>query len=308
MIAVDWGTSSLRAYRIGAAGVVSERRGTAAGLLSCDGRFAAVLARQLEGWDDALVLMAGMVGSRSGWREVPYVACPAGLEAIAAGLCELDATELPGRRLFIVPGVSQREAGAPPDVMRGEETQLAGALARLGRGRNVICLPGTHSKWVVVEDGVVTAFQTVMTGELFSLLSSHSILSYAIGTEPPAVDPDSAAFRRGCASGLTDPGGAGLGLFRIRAASLLHGLEAGNAAAVLSGLLIGAEIAACRERFGGGQLDAVTLIASGSMRRLYEQALSLASIEHGSVDADEAVRHGLLAAARHCGFAAEVGR
>ena len=306
--AADWGTTRFRLWVFDAAGEVLAERRSDEGLLAAQpAGFGAILERHLGevGAPPALpVILCGMAGARQGWIEAPYVTVPAAPDRIFEAAVRVPGT---AREIRIIPGLAQRDEAAP-DVMRGEETQLAGALARLGRGRNVICLPGTHSKWVVVEDGVVTAFQTVMTGELFSLLSSHSILSYAIGTEPPAVDPDSAAFRRGCASGLTDPGGAGLGLFRIRAASLLHGLEAGNAAAVLSGLLIGAEIAACRERFGGGQLDAVTLIASGSMRRLYEQALSLASIEHGSIDADEAVRHGLLAAACHCGFATEVGR
>ena len=131
MIAVDWGTSSFRAYRLDATGVVREQRSAAAGLLSCQGQFGAVLAQQLDGWNDPLVLMAGMVGSRSGWREVPDVACPAGQDEIAAGLCELDATALPGKRVFIVPGVSQRAAEGAPDVMRGEETQLLGLLDAL---------------------------------------------------------------------------------------------------------------------------------------------------------------------------------
>ena len=110
MIAVDWGTSSFRAYRLDAAGAVLEQRSAAAGLLACKGKFEAVLAQQLEGWDDPLIVMAGMIGSRNGWREVPYVACPAGLAEIAAGMVEVAPGSLAHRRIFIAPGLRDRPA------------------------------------------------------------------------------------------------------------------------------------------------------------------------------------------------------
>jgi 2-dehydro-3-deoxygalactonokinase len=269
MIAVDWGTSSLRAYRIDAAGVVRERRSTAAGLLTCDGRFADVLARQLEGWHDPLVLMAGMVGSRGGWREVPYVACPAGLEALAAGLCELDAAALPGRRLFIAPGVSQREAGAPPDVMRGEETQLLGLVEHLtGSGPHTVCLPGTHSKWVQLQDGRITGLRTAMTGELYALLRRHSLLAALMpkGTEEDADDPES--FAQGVAASAAD-GGLAHQLFGVRTLGLFGELGPTRAPAYLSGLLIGHELRALHAHAGA----VVHLVGGAALVPRYARAL-----------------------------------
>lgn len=305
--AADWGTTRLRLWLFDAAGlVVAERRSDEGLFTARPDRFGAILERHLAACaaPAALpVMICGMAGAKQGWIEAPYVTVPAAPDRIFDAAVRVPATT---REIRIVPGLAQRDAAAP-DVMRGEETQLAGAVDRLGPGRHLVCMPGTHSKWVLVEDGVVTAFQTVMTGELFSLLSSRSILSHATGPEPPPVDPRSAAFRRGCASGLAQSGGIAIDLFRIRAASLLHGLEAVDAAALLSGLLIGAEIAACRARFGTG-LDAVTLIASGTMRDLYETALSEVGMGHTSIDADEAVRDGLRAAARRCGLVGEARR
>ena len=302
--AADWGTTRFRLWLFDATGAVLAERRSDEGLLAAQPTgFAAILERhlgELGAAPELPVILCGMAGAKQGWIEAPYVTVPAAPERIFDAAIRIPGT---AREILVVPGLAQRDEAAP-DVMRGEETQLAGALAGLGPGRNLVCMPGTHSKWVMVEDGVVTAFQTVMTGELFSVLSAHSILAHAIGAAAPRVEPDSPTFGRGCAAGLSDPGGAGLGLFRIRAASLLHGLKPGDAAAMLSGLLIGAEIAACRERFGAGR-PAVTLIASGSMRRLYQRALSQADIQHGCIDADEAVRRGLVAAARRRGYLAE---
>ena len=302
--AADWGTTRLRLWLFdGAGSVVAERRSDEGLLAARPDRFGVILERHLTelGAAPALpVVICGMAGARQGWVEAPYVTVPAAPDGIFDAAILVPGT---AREIRIVPGLAQRDETAP-DVMRGEETQLAGAIDRLGPGSHLVCMPGTHSKWVLVEDGVVTAFQTVMTGELFSLLSSQSILSHATGPEPLPVQPQSAAFRRGCASGLAHSGGIAVELFRIRAASLLSGLEPGDAAALLSGLLIGAEIEACRERFGLRH-SAVTLIASGTMRDLYEAALSEAGVRHASIDADEAVRDGLRAAARQYGLIGE---
>jgi 2-dehydro-3-deoxygalactonokinase len=246
MIAIDWGTSSFRAYRLDDAGAVRGQRSAAAGLLSCDGRFAAVLAQQLEGWDDERVLMAGMVGSRSGWREVPYVACPAGLAEVAAGLVELDADALPGRRLGIVPGVSSRDAAAAPDVMRGEETQVLGLLERLpGAGPHTVCLPGTHSKWVQLHDSRIVGLRTAMTGELYALLRRHSLLAALMPApgEDDADDPE--AFAQGVAASAAD-GGLAHQLFGVRTRGLFGELGPAAAPSYLSGLLIGHELRALR--------------------------------------------------------------
>lgn len=271
MIAVDWGTSSFRAYRLDAAGAVRERRSAAAGLLACDGRFGAVLAQQLEGWDDTLVLMAGMVGSRSGWREVPYVACPAGLDGIAAGLVELEAAALPGRRVFIAPGLSQRgEAGAAPDVMRGEETQVLGLLDRLpGAGAHTVCLPGTHSKWVQVRDGRIVGLRTAMTGELYALLRRHSLLAALMPGSGDAADPDDAeAFAQGVAASAAD-GGLAHQLFGVRTRGLFGELGAAAAPSYLSGLLIGHELRALRPAGDA----ALHLVGGAALTARYQRAL-----------------------------------
>jgi len=297
----DWGTTRLRVWLLDAAGgVVGERRSDDGMLAAQPDRFAQILERQLADMAAPAGLPAvicGMAGARQGWIEAPYVAVPAALGAIFAG-----AVRVPGiaRDVRIVPGLAQRDA-ARPDVMRGEETQLAGAMAQLSIGRHLACMPGTHSKWVEIEGGTVAGFQTFMTGELFSLLSSQSILRHSIG-EAVQVSPGP-AFEAWCGKALASPGAAETGLFRIRAAGLLQGLEQADAAAALSGLLIGGEIAAAKARFApdGGP---VSLIASGAMRDLYAAALRLAGFAVAGVDADDAVRAGLTEAAWHLGMIA----
>jgi 2-dehydro-3-deoxygalactonokinase len=275
MIAVDWGTSSLRAYRLDAAGAVRERRSAAAGLLSCGGRFGEVLAQQLDGWDDGIVLMAGMVGSRSGWREVPYVACPAGLAEMAAGVVELDvAASMPGRRVAIVPGVSWREDDAAPDVMRGEETQVLGLLARLsGAGPHTVCLPGTHSKWVQVHDGRIAGLRSAMTGELYALLRRHSLLAALMPAADTDDGDDAEAFARGVAASGAD-GGLAHQLFGVRTRGLFGELGPASAPSYLSGLLIGHELRALRP----AACHEVHLVGGAALVPRYTRALALLGV------------------------------
>jgi 2-dehydro-3-deoxygalactonokinase len=298
--AADWGTTRLRVWLLDDAGnVVAERRSDE-GLLSAQpDRFAEILERQLTemGASATLpVIICGMAGSRQGWVEAPYATVPVSLAEIFGAAVSVPWTK---RDIRIVPGLAQRDPAAP-DVMRGEETQLAGAATRLGPGRHLVCMPGTHSKWVGLVDGTVTSFQTFMTGELFSVLSARSILSHSIGSETK-VSADSPAFLDWCSNALADPVAAETSLFRIRAATLLHGLQPADAAAALSGLLIGSEIAAAKIRFAQDD-GAVVLIASGGMRELYRAALGLAGFAVATVDADEAVRAGLADIARHFGM------
>jgi len=274
MIAVDWGTSSFRAYQLDAAGTAREQRSAAAGLLSCGGRFGEVLAQQLDGWDDRLVLMAGMVGSRSGWREVSYVACPAGLGEVAAGLAELDASALPARRVFIVPGVSQREAGAAPDVMRGEETQLLGLLERLpGAGPHTVCLPGTHSKWVQLHAGRIVGLRTAMTGELYALLRRHSLLAALMPKDSAEDADDPEAFARGVAASAAE-GGLAHQLFGVRTLGLFGELGATAAPSYLSGLLIGHELRSLHSHASG----VVHLVGGAALVPRYTRALALLGV------------------------------
>ncbi len=293
--AADWGTTRLRVWLLDAAGAVLDERRSDEGMLAAQpDRFGGILERQLAemGARAALpVIICGMAGARQGWIEAPYVTVPASLDSIFGA-----ALRIPGlaRDVRIVPGLAQRLASAP-DVIRGEETQLAGAAAKLGGGRHIICMPGTHSKWVALEDGHVAGFQTFMTGELFSVLSGQSILRHSIG-EGATANVGSAAFAKACRNALVDAAPIETKLFRIRAATLLQGLTPDDAASTLSGLLIGAEIAAARAMF---QVDRkVALIASGGMHDLYAAAFALAGLDTVAVDADEAVRAGLVAAAR----------
>ncbi|MGB3899730.1 MAG: 2-dehydro-3-deoxygalactonokinase [Mesorhizobium sp.] len=300
--AVDWGTTRLRLWLLDAAGaVVAGRRGDDGLTSAREAGFSAVLESHLaalEAPETLPVVACGMVGSRQGWVEAPYVDTPARIDAILKG-----AAHVPGERrdIRIVPGLAQRRTEAP-DVMRGEETQLAGA-GLPAEGRHLACMPGTHSKWVEITDGAVAGFGTWPTGELFSLLATHSILRHSLGETPAPVDADNACFRQSCTSALAESGDITARLFSIRAAGLLQGLAPTDAAATLSGLLIGAEIASAQRRYGRPD-GAITLIAAGALGLLYQCALDLAGLPFRLVDAEQAVRAGLFSAARENGMIA----
>jgi 2-dehydro-3-deoxygalactonokinase len=256
LIALDWGTTSLRAYLLGDAGRILDRRTEPMGILNVANRdFGKVLDAITVEWraagGDLPVIASGMIGSAQGWIQAPYVDAPAGLGTIARGV-----VEGPGSSLRVVPGVAQR--GASADVMRGEETQIFGMLAHrpeLG-GRSTLVLPGTHSKWVRVTDGAIDRFTTYMTGELFSVLRSHSILGrLAAGASEPNAEAAAAAFARGVrrAADASD-GLAGL-LFSARSGVLVGDLGAEDSLEYLSGILIGDEVRAGLAR--GDRPDAI---------------------------------------------------
>ena len=196
LAAVDWGTSSFRLWLLDAKGaVLAERRGPEGMLVAGTEGFSAILERYLADAGaaaDLRVIVCGMAGARQGWVEAPYVSVPAGIDAILAGAVAAPAA---GRDVRILPGLAQRQADAP-DVMRGEETQLAGILPLFSQGRHLICMPGTHSKWVEAEDGVIQSFRTWLTGELFSLMSTHSILRHSLDGAPRAAAHDDPGFRQ----------------------------------------------------------------------------------------------------------------
>ena len=298
--AVDWGTSSFRLWLLDAAGAVLAERRSGEGMLTAGAEgFGPILEKHLAaaGADDLPVIVCGMAGARQGWIEAPYVTLPAGLDGILAG-----AVPVPGqvRDIRILPGLAQRAADAP-DVMRGEETQLAGVLPLFAVGRHVICMPGTHSKWVEAEDGIISGFRTWLTGELFSVLSKQSILRHSLGDNAVPALPDTPAFAAACTEALGHGGDIGPSLFGIRAATLLQELQPADAAARLSGLLIGAEIASARRVFDCPS-DKVILVASGPLGSLYAAALKLAGCAVLQADADEAVRAGLFEAAKRLGW------
>ncbi|MEQ3710446.1 MAG: 2-dehydro-3-deoxygalactonokinase [Tateyamaria sp.] len=279
-IAVDWGTSHLRAWLMRGDGTVVERRQSDAGMGALDRSGFEPALRALVG--DALpapVLACGMVGSRQGWAEAPYATAPC--SPPGAG----EAVQVPGVDVRILPGVKQTK---PADVMRGEETQIAGYLATNPGFDGVICLPGTHTKWVHISAGEIVSFRTAMTGEMFALLSTQSVLRHSVGK-----GWDAASFASGVSQALSRPEGLAASLFSLRAEGLLDGLNPDAARARMSGLLIGAELAAMRPYWLGQQ---VALIGAESLSRAYADALAMQSVPCHSAGVEDMTLAGLTAA------------
>ncbi len=313
MIAIDWGTSSLRGYLLDAGGKVLEQRRGSDGILACQGRFAEVLSALIDGWAGP-VLLSGMIGSRNGWIEQAYLPCPADTAALAQAMRNYDDL-LPGRTLWFVPGVSTGEQhGVPeastgerrstpdlsasarhsvPDVMRGEETQLVGLIAALGDGEHIACLPGTHSKWAQIANGQLTGFATVMTGELYAVLRQHSILGKLMQDDHTELDTD--AFLQGVdRSG--DPGGLSHHLFGARTLGLFDRLTATALPSYLSGLLIGHEL---REHHGNQ--GTVHLVGSPGLAQRYALALAHLGVKT-QLHPEDLAATGLFALARQRGL------
>lgn len=241
MIAIDWGSSSLRAYRLDSAGVVLEQKRSDSGVLACDGNFAATLAPLIASWNDADIVLCGMIGSRGGWFEQPYLDCPAGIDELTAAMAPVQVPEFPQRRLWFVPGVADRHSTEVPDVMRGEETQACALLDLLHQGTHVLCLPGTHSKWITVRDGKIFAVATAMTGETYAVMRRHSILGKLMGKDDSRFDAyafDAGLRRSGDAGGLLHH------LFGVRTLGLFDRFSEAALPSYLSGLLIGHEVRA----------------------------------------------------------------
>lgn len=301
-VAVDWGTSSFRLWLIGEDGsVVAERRSGEGMTTAAQTGFASVLQSHLDAVsapDAVPVIVCGMAGARQGWVEAGYIDTPTSLAAILTA-----AVSVPGqsRDIRILPGLAQRSQQVP-DVMRGEETQLLGAIAADAKGEQLVCMPGTHSKWVRVLDGQVTGFSTFMTGELFDVITRHSILSHAVAgaADLPA---DTGTFEATLKAVLDKPALATNLLFTARSGQLLNGLTSAGAQALISGTLIGAEIAGALA--SAGRNATITLVASGRLQALYEDAFRALSLTYTTIDADAAVRRGLSAAAEAIWFKKE---
>ena len=271
LIGGDWGTSNLRVFRYAEGGLVTATRGAPTGIMAVDGGgFEAALRALVGDWlaeGPVPTLLCGMVGSRQGWIETPYVRCPAGAADVAG---RVERANCGFGAVHILPGLCIDEPGGRHDVMRGEETQIFGA----GRGEGpaeLIITPGTHSKWAMLEDGRVTDFYTYMTGELFALLKTHSILGRLMDGEAH----DAAAFGQGVGLSLVDPVLART-LFSVRAEGLFRTIAPTALAAYLSGLLIGAEVGA---GLADTQARAATLIGEPALTDLYAEALAMAGVE-----------------------------
>ncbi len=293
LIAIDWGTTSLRGARLDASGQVQESRAFARGILSVPpGQFEAVFNALFGDWmqaPNALCLISGMAGSRQGWQEAPYCPCPAGFAELGQHLLWLQ----PGR-IALVPGLSCMGADAlhTPDVMRGEEVQIFGALQLAGRDSATLVLPGTHSKWVQVQDGRVTQFQTFMTGEVFALMSQHSILGKTLDLQG---NFDDTAFLQGIDQSQ-QPGSVLHHLFAVRTLGLFERLSAAALSSYLSGLLIGEEL---RTQTVSADAGPVILIGSDALTLRYTLALHHLNIACQSRGA-EATWAGLFALACAC--------
>lgn len=266
-IAVDWGTSSLRAARLSDSGKILEERASPQGILTVQpGQFATIFEANYSDWtrgNDQICLVSGMAGSKQGWLEAPYCPCPVGFNDLAAHLRWID--EGGSRhRIAIVPGLSCEHAHAP-DVMRGEEVQIFGAIQLTRLQEGLFVLPGTHSKWARVDQGRVVHFSTHMTGEVFGLLAQQSILAKTVN---PAASLDKAAFQRG-----VELAAKGQGLlhnaFSARTLSLFNRLDADSLASYLSGMVIGEELRAQNLKEG----QDVVLIGADSLTRRYALAL-----------------------------------
>jgi 2-dehydro-3-deoxygalactonokinase len=301
LIGLDWGTSVLRAYLLGEDGARLAQASGAFGILNiADAAFDAVYLRLCAGWQREYgllpVVASGMIGSRQGWLEAPYVPCPAAPAQIAASLASLQASD--GARIHIVPGLSCRNAQGMPDVMRGEETQLLGVIETGGSALWI--LPGTHSKWARSASGRIEGFATYMTGELYSLLRGHSILGRLMPAEPraePRADP--VAFQRGVHYGLSPEAELPRKLFSVRSLGLFGEVPLEGLEDYLSGLLLGAEVRdALAQRPAAAEIG---LIGEPGLCERYRRALAIAGVRAHAAFADAAPR-GLWRVAVHAGL------
>ncbi len=304
LIGIDWGSSNLRVALLDGEGRVLERRESPAGVFSVkDGQFAAALWPLCADWATEYrvpMLACGMIGSRQGVIDVPYVVCPADVNDLAAGLGRAElatpaaAAGGSAASLFIVPGLQTGSDGTGWDVVRGEETQLLGASGESG---TLFVLPGTHSKWMLRSSaGRVESFQTYMTGELFELLRTHSSLARMMTTARWSPD----VFRHGVSEARN--GALENLLFRVRTAGLMGRFEASALADYLSGLLIGAEIKAGLQRLAAAHSsDPIAVIGGAQLTRRYAIALSSFGFAVREVPGD-AVFSGLMLIARAAGL------
>lgn len=290
-IAVDWGTSAMRAWAMDADSAVlaSARSAQGMSVLNRD-EYERALTGMAGDWlpqkspAPIPVMICGMAGARQGWREAPYRTVPCA--PIERGTTMAVPTVDPRLAVAIVPGLRQAD---PPDVMRGEETPLAGLLARLGPVSATVCMPGTHCKWVRLDEGRVTSFQTFMTGELFDVIATRTILRHSIADE----GGDDRALVEAVDEALANPRDLTGGLFGIRAADILTGADPHAARSRLSGLLIGVELAAMRHLW---QSETLHLIGSDTVCRAYALGLRSAGSNPVIEDATALTLAGLASA------------
>jgi 2-dehydro-3-deoxygalactonokinase len=301
LIAIDWGTSNFRAFLLNAAGDILETRFAKRGLLHVPrGDFATVLQQQIGDCltDNAKIpiVMSGMVGSKKGWQEAPYLMCPVMLDDLASGLQKVERQD----NTWIVPGLRINYPDGRVDVMRGEETQILGCLASDIHTPQVFCLPGTHSKWAWVEAGKLQRFTTFMTGEIFNLLFKHSILGKS--TKHPHLNIR--AFYQGI-EWAERPESLLSQLFQVRTQMLAENLATEDIHSFLSGLLIGHELSSVFEqnsRAQGNALDHVSIVANRRVSQLYAKAITKHQLQSVVMDIEQVTAKGIFKIAQQAGL------
>ena len=295
-IAVDWGTSRLRVWAVGDDQTVVDAAISDKGMNGLEpGQFEGALLELIEGWlpqdGQILVVACGMVGARQGWIEADYVVTPA--PPLSSDKFQVAPVTDPRVRVLIVPGLAQHE---PCDVMRGEETQVAGLLTAYPEFEGAICMPGTHCKWVEIKAGEVVRFKTCMTGELFALLEQQSILRHSLQSD----ELDLEAFSVAVTEALISEPSIATNLFSLRADDLLNGVTAEISRGRLSARLIASEITALRAFWQGRK---VMVLGNDQLAGLYERALTIVGADVDSVDGEGLTVAGLIAARAMAGGA-----
>jgi 2-dehydro-3-deoxygalactonokinase len=289
-IAVDWGTSNLRVWGMDSDGEVAAEASSDKGMAKLDrAGFEPALLELVDGWllhDRQIPVVAcGMVGARQGWVEVPYREVPC--KPVFFDMVGSPDTQDPRLKVTILAGIKQLKPA--PDVMRGEETQIAGILSQDPHFDGVLCLPGTHSKWVRISAGEIVHFKTFMTGELFNLFLVHSVLRHSLD----GAGRDGIEFANSVRSIMAEPASFAGRLFSIRAETLVSGLGAAAANARLSGLLIGAELAAAETYWLDRNL---IIVGNGAQSELYAEALGTLGQSPRIIDASHVTLAGLKSA------------
>ena len=290
LLAVDWGTSSLRGALISSDGVVLDKRAFPQGIMQvAHGQFQHVFEQRFGDWitGNTLCLISGMAGSRQGWREAPYCPCPSGFEDIAQHLQWIEKD-----RIGIVPGLSTFN-DQTPDVMRGEEIQIFGALSNLQIADAEFVLPGTHSKWAMVAGGHIQSFKTFMTGEFYALLSQHSILAKTCLPDAPWKKD---VFLEGVMQSQKS-GGLLHHAFSARSLALFEKLNPAQSSSYISGLLIGEEIKSARSPQTGTN-EPLFILGNSQLTQRYDCALAALEIQAKSLT-DEITWSGLWSLAHH---------
>ncbi len=300
LIAVDWGTSHVRARLADGNGTVLAEATSDDGIARlAQGEHEPAFMRLTAGWPAVPAIMAGMIGSRQGWREAAYLPCPAATGALAEAIVRFRSGG--GRPIAIVPGVMLTSPARDGDVMRGEETQIVGLLDGEPGFDGVAVMPGTHSKWVSIAGGVIRDFQTVMTGELFDLIAHKSFLRHSVAQEAGDItaSPDfTLAVQRTVSEGLPFLAA----LFSVRARALIADVAPADNLAYLSGLIIGGEIAAAQATGRLTQGTALRIVGAQSLGRAYLRALAVAGFDAEIRDGDALALGGLVHLARAIDF------